>query len=800
MESTTTAPSDQPPRRANRLLQSYYGTVATAGNEGGSTSALNVATGVGGTGTLDSPSTPKRTEATDPDADGFDPDKYLKILLNEKTLPGLLKRDNDLIVEMKQLDGDRKTLVYENYSKLIDASDTIKRMRDKVESVEAEMAKLSMQVQDITSLASNLHGTFTHRKTRVHALKNTISLLRRLQVLATLPRRLAQSLKDGSYLRTVQFYAASKPTLDRCRHIPLFDRVAVDAQAAVALIRTTILNALKNPAGTPLLIEYLKVLIAVREDSPAAILELFRDGAMRIVTNKITNGDHWLAHLHSLVEQADRLFRPAPDSPDAPPSPSPTPTSPNAIFTLAVSPDDLALVSDTLDAVVRDAFAAWDRAASISRTSLGAHVAAHRDLRATLETVPRIAHLVRAASDAAIAAHIAAALDAAITGAVAAVHAALDAANPEAAGSAMHAAVTGMYGQMEALVAAVAAASESEAAVRDRSAPVWADLDAAVPRFMDRALAARESTSSSDLAQLVQVRLAQMVGDGSLNAALDRFPSLLGLATDAAAAEDYVAHATSIARDRAAASLAQFLAGKIRVLEATVAGNMRAACGGMHAPHPRGVSPAWIATMQGLGELAGTVARLFPEPALRDSASADADSVRSVRRAHRATGSYSGSSLASLAQVTGSGGSGSGGAGRYSPTASMTPADRAALAGVTKLFSERIAFYPTAAGEIDGDRAAITAVLLRVVAKAWVEGVRRETLGKNGFQQLLVDVEYARIQLRAMGAVAVDRATTDLLDEVVTSAYRRCVEPVFLSRDAISAVLGASDVGEQEGE
>ena len=49
--------------------------------------------------------------------------------LAEENLEGLLKCEANLIGEIRGLDGERKALVYDNYSKLIGATETIGKVR-----------------------------------------------------------------------------------------------------------------------------------------------------------------------------------------------------------------------------------------------------------------------------------------------------------------------------------------------------------------------------------------------------------------------------------------------------------------------------------------------------------------------------------------------------------------------------------------------------------------------------------------------------------------------------------------------
>jgi hypothetical protein len=63
------------------------------------------------------------------DARDFDAGAYVRNLLEKEGLDGVLKVENELVGEIRGLDGERKALVYDNYSKLIAATDTIRKVR-----------------------------------------------------------------------------------------------------------------------------------------------------------------------------------------------------------------------------------------------------------------------------------------------------------------------------------------------------------------------------------------------------------------------------------------------------------------------------------------------------------------------------------------------------------------------------------------------------------------------------------------------------------------------------------------------
>lgn len=62
------------------------------------------------------------------DAEGFDAEGYVKGILAKEGLEGLLRVERMLVNEIMALDGERKALVYDNYSKLITATDTIRKV------------------------------------------------------------------------------------------------------------------------------------------------------------------------------------------------------------------------------------------------------------------------------------------------------------------------------------------------------------------------------------------------------------------------------------------------------------------------------------------------------------------------------------------------------------------------------------------------------------------------------------------------------------------------------------------------
>ncbi|KAM3422072.1 Vacuolar protein sorting-associated protein 51 like [Cercospora zeina] len=102
------------------------------------------------------------TPALDPDQEseldkpGFEPEQYVQNLLTTEDLYGVLRIEASLVSDIRNLDGEKKALVYDNYSKLITATDTIKAMREKMDPMMPGTSTLGPAIGHIAETAAGL--------------------------------------------------------------------------------------------------------------------------------------------------------------------------------------------------------------------------------------------------------------------------------------------------------------------------------------------------------------------------------------------------------------------------------------------------------------------------------------------------------------------------------------------------------------------------------------------------------------------------------------------------------------------
>jgi len=106
---------------------------------------------------------------------------------------------------------------------------------------------------------------------------------------------------------------------------------------------------------------------------------------------------------------------------------------------------------------------------------------------------------------------------------------------------------------------------------------------------------------------------------------------------------------------------------------------------------------------------------------------------------------------------------------------------------VAKLFQEKLRIFD----DVQASRTSVLVGIIKIALKSWVECVRLVTVGRTGYQQLLLDVHYMRSQLRAY-TLSESAACDSLMDEVCSAAADRCAaDPVGMGEEEIATILAS---------
>ncbi|KAI6123557.1 Vps51/Vps67-domain-containing protein [Pisolithus croceorrhizus] len=90
------------------------------------------------------------------DSVAFDAKSYYDQLITTSSLPTLLRREVELLSEIRQLDGERQSLVYNHHHELIAAGDTIAAMKTQAEALEGDLDMLKAAFSEISRLVTEV--------------------------------------------------------------------------------------------------------------------------------------------------------------------------------------------------------------------------------------------------------------------------------------------------------------------------------------------------------------------------------------------------------------------------------------------------------------------------------------------------------------------------------------------------------------------------------------------------------------------------------------------------------------------
>ncbi|KAK7396961.1 hypothetical protein VNO78_18125 [Psophocarpus tetragonolobus] len=189
MENTDDTPLDDKARRTRDLLASFYSPIPSASS--------NIFS--------------KHTSPDDINSASFHPDQYMNILTRKSNLESLLQRHVEMVAEIKNLDTDLQTLVYENYNKFISATDTIKRMKSNILGMEEDMEQLLEKIMSVQSRSDSVNTSLCENREHIEKMHRTCNLLRKIQFIYDLPDRLGKCIKSEAYADAVRFYTGAMP-------------------------------------------------------------------------------------------------------------------------------------------------------------------------------------------------------------------------------------------------------------------------------------------------------------------------------------------------------------------------------------------------------------------------------------------------------------------------------------------------------------------------------------------------------------------------------------------------------------
>ena len=195
------------------------------------------------------------------DSSSFNVNAFFKDFVKDRSLVQVIEKNNQLFTESKQLDSDLQTLVYENYSKFMAASDTLAEIHLEMSALDTDLEDLRNSVKSINKTYETVEDSLQMKWKQIRKLDTTERDLNKLQYLSELPNMFKDALtkfqnaadrdKDVNvFSEPVQYYSDYSDILTNYKQTKFMISLYGEIKSYISRIKTYLLAQLDNLAQT----------------------------------------------------------------------------------------------------------------------------------------------------------------------------------------------------------------------------------------------------------------------------------------------------------------------------------------------------------------------------------------------------------------------------------------------------------------------------------------------------------------------------------------------------------------------
>ena len=181
----------------------------------------------------------------DIDHAAFDPAAYVLRAVRDDPLTDLLQADETLVSEVQELNNDMQNLVYENYNKFIDATDTIRKMKDQVEGMESEIELLIKTMDSVDTRTQDINARLQPKRNKIENMVSLQRLIKRLEFLFELPMRLKRSIELEAFSQAVKYFNMASGILEKYSDVASFGAIQVESKEIMSSLKSRIVASLE---------------------------------------------------------------------------------------------------------------------------------------------------------------------------------------------------------------------------------------------------------------------------------------------------------------------------------------------------------------------------------------------------------------------------------------------------------------------------------------------------------------------------------------------------------------------------
>ncbi|KAI7693138.1 hypothetical protein SSS_05087 [Sarcoptes scabiei] len=108
--------------------------------------------------------------------------------------------------------------------------------------------------------------------------------------------------------------------------------------------------------------------------------------------------------------------------------------------------------------------------------------------------------------------------------------------------------------------------------------------------------------------------------------------------------------------------------------------------------------------------------------------------------------------------------------------------DNSIISNIQKIFNDKIEIF----GSVEFSKLSVATGIIKISLKTLIECVRLCTFSRYGFQQIQVDSYY--LQTKLWRFISDEKIILNLIDEVISSSKKRCLDPIGMERSVIENI------------
>jgi SMC interacting uncharacterized protein involved in chromosome segregation len=125
--------------------------------------------------------------ASNIDSAQFNSDAFFKHFIKDRSISEILEKNNETYTEIRTLDTELQTLVYENYSKFISATDVIKGIKSNFGEIDEELTHLEASLSTVNKSFNTIDDKLKLKWKEIKKLDILEKDLKKLKLLQDLP-------------------------------------------------------------------------------------------------------------------------------------------------------------------------------------------------------------------------------------------------------------------------------------------------------------------------------------------------------------------------------------------------------------------------------------------------------------------------------------------------------------------------------------------------------------------------------------------------------------------------------------